>query len=96
MVFTVGLVYLCYVAVRLVLGTSTLVPGWSSLIILNCLGSGTILLSIGVLGEYIARIFEEMKGRPMYVVSDYYNVEHDAAPELTPAVKERSIPTGSQ
>lgn len=90
MIFTVGVIYLFYVAARLMLGTSTLVRGWSSLIILNCLGSGAILLSIGVLGEYIARIFEEMKGRPMYVVSDYYNLKHDAEEETVPAVNKRS------
>jgi polyisoprenyl-phosphate glycosyltransferase len=44
-------------------------PGWASQMIVTCLVGGGILLSIGVLGEYIARIFEEVKGRPLYVVS---------------------------
>jgi glycosyltransferase involved in cell wall biosynthesis len=44
-------------------------PGWTSLmVVINLIGGG-ILLSIGVLGEYIARIFEEVKDRPLYVVS---------------------------
>jgi hypothetical protein len=44
-------------------------PGWASQMIVTCLVGGGILLSIGVLGEYIARIFEEVKDRPLYVVS---------------------------
>jgi dolichol-phosphate mannosyltransferase len=34
-----------------------------------CLIGGAILISIGVLGEYVGRIFEESKGRPLYVVA---------------------------
>jgi len=45
------------------------VPGWSSLIIVTCLIGGAILVSIGVLGEYIGRIFEAVKERPLYVIA---------------------------
>jgi dolichol-phosphate mannosyltransferase len=45
------------------------VPGWTSVIAVNCLVGGGILVGIGVLGEYVGRIFEEVKGRPLYVVS---------------------------
>ncbi|MCW7493205.1 glycosyltransferase [Leptospira sp. 2 VSF19] len=43
-------------------------PGWATIVTLICLIGGSILISIGILGEYIARIFEESKGRPLYVV----------------------------
>ncbi len=57
-----------YAVVRKLVGLPV-EPGWTSLLIVVCLiGAGT-LLSIGVLGEYVARIFEEVKGRPLYVVS---------------------------
>ena len=45
-----------------------LVPGWPSVVILQCLLSGTILVSVGLLGEYVGRIYEEIKQRPLYVV----------------------------
>jgi len=45
------------------------IPGWASTLVVVCLVGGGILLSIGVLGEYIARIFEEVKDRPLYIVS---------------------------
>jgi glycosyltransferase involved in cell wall biosynthesis len=75
-IFCIGLVYGVYALIRLALGLY-LVPGWTSVIILNCISSGAILLSIGVAGEYIARIFEEIKGRPLYVVSERFNLDVD-------------------
>jgi dolichol-phosphate mannosyltransferase len=44
------------------------VPGWTSLVILNIFFSGIVLVCLGLVGEYVARIFEEVKGRPLYVV----------------------------
>jgi polyisoprenyl-phosphate glycosyltransferase len=73
-IFAIGVVFGIYALVRLILGLY-LVPGWTSVIILNCISSGAVLLSIGVAGEYIARIFEEIKGRPLYVVSDKFNLD---------------------
>src|SRR5439155_12206359 len=45
------------------------VAGWTSIIAVMCLIGGGILISIGILGEYVGRIFEESKGRPLYVIS---------------------------
>lgn len=59
--------------IRTMLGLYT-VPGWTSLMVVLCLIGSAILVSIGVLGEYVARIFEENKQRPLYVVSDTINV----------------------
>jgi len=61
-----------YAVVAKLLG-HRLVEGWTSIMAALCLIGGSILLSIGVLGEYIGRIFEEVKGRPLYVVSRRIN-----------------------
>ena len=45
------------------------VAGWTSIIAVMCLIGGGILVSIGILGEYIGRIYEESKGRPLYLIS---------------------------
>jgi len=45
------------------------VSGWSTLIVCILLFSGTQMVFLGVLGEYIGRIFEEVKRRPVYVVA---------------------------
>ncbi|MEZ7829268.1 glycosyltransferase family 2 protein [Brachymonas denitrificans] len=46
------------------------VSGWSTLIVCILLFSGLQMMSLGVMGEYIARIFEEVKRRPVYIVSE--------------------------
>jgi dolichol-phosphate mannosyltransferase len=48
--------------------------GWASLAVLICIIGGAILVSIGLLGEYVARIFEEIKHRPLYVIAATANV----------------------
>lgn len=89
--FIVGFLFSLFALVELVMGIY-LVPGWTSLIILNCLCSGAILLGIGVLGEYVARIFEEMKGRPLYVVCDRLNL--DEAPASPASAAQAGRPSG--
>ena len=44
------------------------VPGWATLVTSVMFFSGVQLLSIGILGEYVGRIFDEVKQRPVYVV----------------------------
>lgn len=45
------------------------VHGWASLMVVTCLIGTAILISIGILGEYVGRVFEEVKRRPLYVVA---------------------------
>ncbi len=53
------------------------VQGWTALVVLVALLASVQLLMIGVLGEYIGRIYEEVKRRPLYVVKEKVNVEAD-------------------
>ena len=46
------------------------VSGWPTLTVAIMLLSGIQLLSIGILGEYIGRIFTEVKRRPLYVIAE--------------------------
>jgi dolichol-phosphate mannosyltransferase len=72
-----------------VLGTT--VPGWTATVVLVALLSSVQLLMIGILGEYIGRIYEQVKGRPLYVVSETLNLpraldtdELDPTPRAAP------------
>ena len=44
------------------------VSGWTTIVVSLMFFSGIQLISLGIVGEYIGRIFEEVKGRPLYVV----------------------------
>jgi dolichol-phosphate mannosyltransferase len=49
------------------------VQGWTTLMIAVALGTSAQLFMIGILGEYIGRIYEEMKGRPLYITAELLN-----------------------
>jgi len=60
------------------------VPGYASLMVVLLFFSGVQLLSIGMIGEYIARLFNEAKQRPVYILQD---VIEGAAPAAVSAEK---------
>jgi len=45
-------------------------PGWASTIVAVTFLGGVQLMSLGILGEYIGRVYDEVKGRPLYLISD--------------------------
>ncbi|MGK7907838.1 MAG: glycosyltransferase family 2 protein [Synechococcus sp.] len=51
------------------------VPGYASTMVAILFLGGIQLLSLGVLGEYLARVYEEVKGRPLYVVQQTHGFE---------------------
>ncbi len=53
---------------------NTVVPGWATLVALNCFGISINLFFLGVLGEYIGLIFDEVKNRPRYLVGRTYGL----------------------
>ncbi len=50
------------------------VPGWTSLFVLTCIIGSSILIGLGIVGEYVAKIYEEVKRRPLYVVARRVNI----------------------
>jgi polyisoprenyl-phosphate glycosyltransferase len=72
----VAMIYAIYiVTVTLLFGTD--LPGFPTLVVAIMFLGGIQLLSIGILGEYIARIFTEVKQRPNYLLQIKYGFDHD-------------------
>ena len=73
-VFILGMLLMVF---SFVLGVETLVnyflgiaaDGFTTVILLLLIVGGCIMISLGIIGHYIARIYEEVKGRPRYIVS---------------------------
>lgn len=71
-------VYALYAIVMKIAG-GYVVPGWASLIVSVLFIGGVQLITLGVVGEYIGRIYDEVRQRPLYLVSDVRGFEGAAA-----------------
>jgi len=63
-----GIIYAIYAVVVYFMGYTS--PGWTSIMLTVLILGGVQLLGIGILGEYLAKIFNEIKRRPHYFIKD--------------------------
>jgi glycosyltransferase involved in cell wall biosynthesis len=66
-------------------------PGFPSLIISVMFFAGVQLISLGVLGEYLGRMYEEVKGRPLFLVSEELGMDRQAADPATTSTGARRV-----
>jgi glycosyltransferase involved in cell wall biosynthesis len=77
LVSSVSFIYMVY-AIGLKLFTDRAVLGWTSVMVAVLFLGGVQLLSLGILGEYIGRIYEEVKQRPLYIVEETRGFERNS------------------
>ena len=70
-----ALIGIIYSLVSFIIGTT--VPGWTSTACIMFLTSGIQMLSLGVIGEYIGKIYLETKRRPRYIVEERVNLKEE-------------------
>ena len=75
-------VYLLIVIIQRIF-TDTAIAGWASSIAVSLFFNGIILIILGINGEYIGRIYDEVKGRPLYLVCRTVNVDESRRDKLT-------------
>ena len=64
-----GFVFAIYAIVRKMTG-GYVVPGWASIMVSVLFIGGVQLITLGVVGEYIGRIYDEVRARPLYLIRD--------------------------
>jgi len=61
------------------------VPGWTSLMIVVSLIGGATLMCLAILGQYVGMIYEQSKGRPIYLVSQVFQASAASLTDANPA-----------
>lgn len=76
-IFGFSILFSIYVFIDHYINPNPLIAGWATLVIL-VLGLGSVqLMVMGIAGEYLYKMFNEIKGRPSYIVAETKNIEND-------------------
>lgn len=70
----------------------TTIPGWTSIFVAILFIGGVQLMCIGILGEYIGRMYEEIKSRPLYIIEEESNFDTDTISDGTSLMGNESSP----
>lgn len=70
--FFISMISFIYLIVVLIqrLFTNTTIQGWSSIVAIILFSQGIVLIMLGLMGEYIGRTYDEIKNRPVYIVTE--------------------------
>ena len=71
----VSFIILIYSIVSKLYGNTS--SGWTSIMCVLVFFSGVQLVSLGIIGEYIARIYDESKNRPLYLINEMVNFKQE-------------------
>jgi dolichol-phosphate mannosyltransferase len=92
--FGVFVGYIVYVVAKHIFIGENLVPGWTSLMSAITIFGTIQLLMLGVFGEYLGRVYEQVKNRPLYIVQEVRRMNVSDEPVL--AHDPLTVPTGHE
>ena len=76
-IFTISISFSIYVFVDHYIKPNPLIAGWATVVILVLVLGSIQLMVLGVTGEYLYKMFNEIKGRPLYIVAETKNIDKD-------------------
>jgi polyisoprenyl-phosphate glycosyltransferase len=74
--FLISMAVVAYILVSFLLGRA--VAGWTSTVLPMTFFSGSNMIAIGLIGEYIGKIYEEVKARPRYIIDQFVNSPNES------------------
>jgi dolichol-phosphate mannosyltransferase len=80
-VLFVSIIFSGYVFIDHYVNPNPLIAGWATLVILVLFLGSVQLMVLGIIGEYMYKMFNEVKGRPLYIVSETCNIEEGSIKE---------------
>lgn len=72
----IGFIYGVYIIISSILG-NVKVEGWTTLVALNIFGFGLVFLMLGIISEYIWRIYDQLNPREMYIIKDKFGFDEN-------------------
>jgi glycosyltransferase involved in cell wall biosynthesis len=72
---TAGILWAIHIVVKKLLYPQSAIIGWSSIMSVILTLGGLQLILLGILGEYVGRILEQVRGRPLYIIDELTNIE---------------------
>jgi polyisoprenyl-phosphate glycosyltransferase len=75
LIFVSSILFGIYVIIDHFVGTGSLLPGFATIVILVLFLGSVQLMVLGIVGEYLFKMFNEIKGRPFYIVSNTLNID---------------------
>ena len=93
----VGLLLSVWVFYIMIFKPDELVHGWSSTLVIVVFFGGVQMMTIGILGEYLSSIFNEIKGRPEFIIDNTVNISLKPAttPELLESPQKQTVSANS-
>ena len=79
---TTGFLLACFFIARRLLGIEIAQTGFTTLVTLMLFLGGIQLMAIGLLGEYLARIYDEVKQRPLFIIREKHGLDKTDAEEI--------------
>lgn len=71
----ISFIILAYAILSFIFKWNNLTAGWTSIMVTMTFLAGIILISLWMIGEYISRIYDEVKGRPQYIIDRKINLD---------------------
>ncbi|MDJ0947535.1 MAG: glycosyltransferase family 2 protein [Alphaproteobacteria bacterium] len=93
-IFVFALAYAAFLIMRTLIGGVD-VPGYASLMVVTLFMGGMTLLTLGIVGEYLGRIYIEVKQRPLYLVRESHGLQPDLQ-ALAPATGQEDLSVPAQ
>lgn len=80
-VLFISIIFSGYIAIDHYINPNPLIAGWATLVILVLFLGSIQLMVLGIVGEYLYKMFNEIKGRPLYIVSETCNIKEGSVQE---------------
>ena len=75
LISTAGFIFAFFFVIRRLIGIEIAQTGFTTLVTLILFLGGVQLIAIGLLGEYLLRIYDEVKQRPLYIIKNQYGLD---------------------